>query len=532
MNEDLEDLTLMGDTKDILLNLESTNKTRFSKGISVLKEKYPCLIAADKSSTQDSRTHLFILAIHDDEKDKEKCNIYVTNFKRLHHINNPRTPEGQQKELDIVSVLSDYEYNVIKNLKDQKLSKKDAEDIGKMLFKTLIPNEIKTKLRNELKNESEKVEWWVWIYSDVDEFNPIWEWLYTSPKPPNNTKQSNVANQKTMDKNSSKWKEKISNFIKREPKPKNKLSKESKMEQPQENEKEEGFFWGDAFSIIRVPKNCDFEIERSESQINSVAILFDDDCKSARSDEKCLFDLCRHYSIDPSQYNFTSNSPNALPIMPFDYMHIAADIGIIEKNYVKFNQALSMAATSLSTNLNIFYNIWNAKKRDAEKQRSIHNIQLKVMDSIPAKTRIYTIFDVQEDFAALFAKCFYECSIEENDVAKAVKKAREEIKNGYLFSTTNSELEKALKDQNIRKLKEIFKSKHHITLSDPVIVENIAEENGIGMISANEKTYNVKKKDGKLTFYETGRNLSFNRFCRFAYAVYGNPFTAAIWARS
>lgn len=477
---------------------------------------YPCVAEAYDAyrHEHDSSVVLFILAAI------ESRDLFIFDFSRSDKY------EVKLTQNDLADLVY-FKENFTNNLNLQKPNLEEAEDIGKKLYRILIPDE----LDKEIQEKYDKVEWSAWIYCKNEEFNPIWEWLYITSKTSNNTETSDVASDKTPDKNSSSPKKKFG-LLKWHRNPKNKLSSYSPVEKPQENKKEEGFFWGDEFSIIRLSKNCNFEIERSESQINSVAILFDKDCKSARSDEKCLFDLCRRYSIDPSHYNFTSDSPNALPIVPFDYMHIAADIDIIKKNYDKFMQALTMAATSLSRNLNIFYNIWNAKKRNAEKQRSMHNIQLKVVDSIPAKTRIYTSFDVQKDFAALFAKCFYDCAVEENDVAKAIKKAREEIKDGYLFSTTNRELERALNDHNIRKLKEIFKSEHHITLSDPVIVKNIAEEHDIGRISDNEKTYNVKKKDGKLTIYETGRNLSFNRFCRFAYVVYGNPFTAAIWARS
>ena len=286
----------------------------------------------------------------------------------------------------------------------------------------------------------------------------------------------------------------------------------------------EGFFWGDKFSIIRLPIDGNFEIERSESQIKSVAILLDKTCDCAISDMKCLSNLCQH-PIQISNYHLKSLH-NKL-IGRRDYMHIAADIRLIEKNYDDIIQAVKIAA-SLSEKLFVFYNIWNE-----EEPRSMHDIRLKVVNSIPAKTRIYTSFDVPKYFATLFAKCFYDCVVEENDVAKAIKKAREEIKNGYLFSTTNGELEKDLNDRNIQEgSKEIFKQ--HIQLSNDLFVEDITEENDVWMLSdrKNGKTYRIKKKDGKLTIYETDRNVSSNRFWRFAYVVNGNPFTTATWVRS
>jgi hypothetical protein len=470
------------------------------------KEDYPCVGDAYNAymHKHDSSVVLFILAAI------ENHDLFIFDFSRQYEYEIKLT---QNDLADLVEFMEEF----TNNINVQKPNSEEAEDIGEKLYRILIPDELDDMIRKKY----DKDEWSAWIYSKDKKYNHIWEWLYITSKTSNNTETSEVASHKTPDpdKNSSSTKKKLG-FRNSE----KELSSDSPVEKPKENEKQKGFFLGDVFSIIRLPKeNCNFEIKRSESRINSVAILLDKSCECALSDKKCLVKLCGK-SIKLSPYNLKSLHNAHIGL--FDYMHIAAGIKLIKKNKVEIIQAVKKAA-SLNDHLFIFYNIWKDKEKC-----SMHNILLDVVNLNPDKAVIYTSLDVQKDFATLFAKCFYDCVLEENDVAKAVKKAREEIRNGYLFSTPNGELERALKDHNIGKLKEKFKSEHNITLSDSVIVENIAEENDIGRISDNEKTYRVKKKDGKLTIYETDRNLSLNRFWRLAYVVNANPFTAATWVRS
>lgn len=73
----------------------------------------------------------------------------------------------------------------------------DIKKSGGNIYHDLIPE----KLRNKLVKRSSKQ--WVWIYCDSEKYNPIWEWLYTS-------------------------------------------------------QNSEGFFWGDKYSIIRLPEKCEF----------------------------------------------------------------------------------------------------------------------------------------------------------------------------------------------------------------------------------------------------------------------------------
>jgi hypothetical protein len=446
--------------------LEQTSDRLKPEEFEEFKKKNPDVEAIRQAFIANDSTILFIAVIK----------------KRLHKIyyftkKNPTQPIIKEIEgTTTLSTINDLLGDIVEKLKNPSLKESDIETLGTRLWRELNKSHkesdmetLETEFSQHLLNNKDVLSaacgemCEVWIYCQNKILEPVWDWVFLEKKKA---------------------------------------------------------FWGDKFSIVRLPKNSNFEIERSESQINSVAILLDKTCDYAISDMECLSNLCQHPISD---YNLGSLQNEYMG--PVDYMHIAGDIKKIKENYDDIIEAVKIAA-SLSKELFIFYNIWND-----EKQHSMHNIQLEVVDSIPAKTRIYTSFDVSKEFATLFAKCFYDCVVEENDVAKAIKKAREEIKNGYLFSTTNGELERDLNDRNIQEgSKEIFRHQK-IELSGSV---TIAEENGIWMLSdrKNEKTYCIKKKGGKLTIYETDRNLGFNRFWRFAYVLDGNPFTAATWVRS
>jgi hypothetical protein len=209
-------------------------------------------------------------------KEKGKLNIY-------------EKCEDIDRNKKIVNVLSEYKNQVIMNLKDQNLSKAEAEKIGKELFNTLIPSEIITRLRNKLKNKSSKVEWWVWIYCDFDDFNPLWEWLYTAPSNDTAPKTSNVATQKNADENSSCLKKVFSRLLEWLQNRENKLSPESRVQHTQDK-KENGFFWGDRFFLVRVPKN--YKFQELEFGIENVGILKDTGCHYACRDREHLENLC------------------------------------------------------------------------------------------------------------------------------------------------------------------------------------------------------------------------------------------------
>jgi hypothetical protein len=415
MNVGSEDLTLGDIDQDI--SLKESNKNIFNARIDSFGKEYKCLIAARKAYTQDSRPHLFILAIHDDKEkckieDKEKCEIYVITFNPPDwiYINDTETIEGQMKDTEIKEVLSKYKNKVMKNLRDHALSKKDAEDIGKTLFETLIPDKIKTELQNELKNESEKVERWVWIYSDDDVFNPIWEWLYTSPKPPNNTKKSNVANQKPLDKNSSSWLRNPFRSKKRALKTKNKLLQESTMRQVKENNKEDGFFWGDRFFLCRVSKKDEFK--KLPFNINKVAdIVINKNCSSYAYD----YSLKLHEilsTVVPKRLKLQDLlSSNTNQLHPQVYLGV--DVSDIHEG-TEIHQLNSIF---------LFLNVFSSKKTDLTS-----NHRSKLINRISAKTMMYPSFIIPKSFANTFLIPFCNCIITEKNVVKAATKTREIIR--------------------------------------------------------------------------------------------------------
>jgi hypothetical protein len=413
------------------------NKRDFEEAMEVYGKKYPCLVAARNAYTHDPRPHLFILAIPDDEEDEEdekkcnmdekKCNIYVINFELLRFIPLKKIKKNflKESETDVVKeiaieqVLTDYD-KVMKNLKGKKLSKKDAEDMGKTLFKTLIPDKIKTELQDELKNESKKVEWWVWIYSDVEcVFNPIWEWLYTSPKPPkppNNAKQSNVANHETTGKNSSSLLKNLFRSKKREPKTKKKLLKESTMRQVKENNKEDGFFWGDRFFLSRVHEKDDFK--KLSFNIHKVAnILLTPNClKYAEGYSSCL-----KSRISAMGRNIDIKK-NPDELKNFDHIYVGADASFSDiEDAVDKSPSLKNALVNPNF---VFLNIFTSGKINTP------NLRSKLITLIPAKTRICPSFSIPpEDCAAQkFINSFSESVIDEKNVVKAATKAREKIR--------------------------------------------------------------------------------------------------------
>jgi hypothetical protein len=460
----------------------------------ILRDDFPCIDSAVKASKNGFPILLFILAIKEKKKGY-RFYIFSSVLSKLYYVTD------KDIEMKMAKKLSQYKNEVIKDLRDRKQIKKKVVDIGKILFDEFIPEEIKYMLRNKLKQESDKLEWGVWIYSDVDDFNPIWEWLYTSQKP------STVANQKGTKKISLRS---ITEYFHK---------------QESENNEENGFFWGDKFFLSRVPRK--YEFHELKFKIKNLAMLQHRACAYSGRDMSCLSNSC---SISPNtiELNEWDKLKN---LNDYDCIHVAAHRKTFKKSgykdfvegaleYSGNNNPLDDSGTKKPYFL--FLNICECNS----------DIRLKFIDIISPKTWIDTSLGVKKNFVSTckFSKYFYnEFCGEGKNVAEAATKAREKIKNGYLFCRLdiNKELELDLNSETITdRLKSVFKD-NGIILSKKAYCET--EKNNSWKIIDIKEIYIITKENNKIIIYKSqnGGDLC-NGFWRFAYIVNGNPYTKVI----
>jgi hypothetical protein len=148
--------------------------------------------------------NLFVFVINNSSSDDQlpKCHIYDFDTLELHH--DLVKPENLEMEDDFDKLYTS------KRKKSCEIG--DIKKSGGNIYHELIPE----KLRNKLVKRSSKQ--WVWIYCDSEQYNPIWEWLYTG-------------------------------------------------------QNSEGFFWGDKYSIIRLPKKCEFIYDKLKGYKDSKKIF-------------------------------------------------------------------------------------------------------------------------------------------------------------------------------------------------------------------------------------------------------------------
>lgn len=353
------------------------------------------------------RRHSYIV-----RKEKGKLNIY-------------EKCEDKDRNKKIVNVLSEYKNQVIMNLKDQNLSKAEAEKIGMELFNTLIPSEIITRLRNKLKNKSSKVEWWVWIYCDFDDFNPLWEWLYTASSNDTAPETSNVEHQKNQDENTPHSRKSPSNFSKKVQNWKNKFSQRFKRQPPIENNEEDGFFWGDRFFLARVvPGECEIQ-EESVFEIDKVAVLRQKSgCIYSKANATYIDNLCIRKSkeiIDISLNDYKALSELVNNSDRVDYiLHVAAGKRFIRSDRV--HPVLDILTKLNKKPLLLFLNICECDP----------TVRSEFINSIPTKTWIDTSSGVAENIVSSckFAEFFYEEFFDKGkNVVVAATEARKGIRD-------------------------------------------------------------------------------------------------------
>ena len=189
----------------------------------------------------------------------------------------------------------------------------------------------------------------------------------------------------------------------------------------------EGFFWGDNFSIVRLPEDCKFE--EYDLQLTNTTILKDEGCY-ARNDLSCLNKLSG--AVTPLKL-YDLEDP--MTLNSFDSIHVAANRKPFEKHIKNAIETALAIETSLFSSKFLFLNICKSDE-DSNTQElykeylSAQDILLKLKKLNVATAWIHTGFDVPDSFAHLFAKCFYdEFRNMKKNVPEAVKNAREKIKS-------------------------------------------------------------------------------------------------------
>jgi hypothetical protein len=319
-----------------------------------------------------------------------------------------------------------YYNDLIKDLKKHKLTNKNVAKSGGYLFKKLIPDVISGRLQNKLAEGPDKVKWWVWIYCNDPEFNPLWEWLYTSPSNNAAPETSNVENYKTTDKKSphsrkssshpSKWA--CFNKI---------LQKFIRRQQSIENNEDDGFFWGDNFFLFRVvPGECEIQ-EESVFEIDKVAVLRQKlGCIYSDANATYLENLCTNKSKMICDIFLEDHNALETELVkksdPVDYiLHVAA-----RKNYITRSDSF-MPVLNILKKLNkepvlLFLNICECNS----------TVRSNFINSIPTKTWIDTSSAVAMNniSSCKFAEFFYEEFFDnEKNVVVAATEARKGIRD-------------------------------------------------------------------------------------------------------
>lgn len=342
---------------------------------------------------------LFICAFLDEKK---KICLHILNWKDSKTPCLVKVANENEKKIkeEIKRVRTTLETELKSNSGDEKIIQ-----TGKSLFEKLVSKKQNGIIINELK----KNKWGMWIYCD-DVFDPIWEWLYVTSKTSSNSETPDVTIRKTRDKNSSR----VSRFFKGGQNW-NKLSK-SNVEQPQKNSKEEGFFWGDKFSIIRIAENSEFE--DSSFQINNVGFLGDENCEAptAVRDHSCLNTKGVYSSY------ITSDNPRILNDYDCIYVVATAEAEAeAEANTRHGEIERTIGGQNINKKNFLFLNILTRNSY------TVCSLQSKLMRLIPAKTCIYTSLNVSVDFTPKFTDCFFECVCGGKNVAEVATEAREKI---------------------------------------------------------------------------------------------------------
>jgi hypothetical protein len=269
-------------------------------------------------------------------------------------------------------VSNDFEKEILYHIKNE--NKEGIITMGEKLRDALIPEEITTMLKEELKNDPDKIKN-VWIFEE-NNIDHLWEWIY--------------------------WEEK-------------------------------NFFWGDNFHIVRIPEN--YKFTNPNFQINNATILSDANCRCADDDKDILHNKlgsieeigllktkrykklgkpnCIHIVVNIETFDKEKGLYNALRNV-FKKTKLSNLQGVKKPNFLFLN---IRAPTSEEQHL-----------KPDEIDKIIHEIR-KIFDS-PAETWIDTNLPLPDSPTPQFAEYFYEMFLKNKDnvnVVEAVAKAREEI---------------------------------------------------------------------------------------------------------
>jgi hypothetical protein len=291
------------------------------------------------------------------EKDKDLKILYIFVSQDLTctiYLNN-------RKRLRIIS-RNQYQPLIEKHMEilyNDTTAEEQIEDLGSKFYEAFIPDD---EIRAELEGANIN---WVWIDCRQEEIYPFWEWLHTNKK---------------------------------------------------ENKK--GYFWGDEYNIIRLPKNCEFQNSNSPYQIKSIAMISDYDCSCITEDEECIRELPEMFPIGFNEIKNESEKLNA-----YDCIHLVGSGAVVTKDL------LSPCADALSLNLKFLF--LNIRAPNDNHSTANHDliVKLKKLFTRSAEIWIDTSWDLPDEPAPHFVKYFYgkELWVNEKNVASIATKTRKKI---------------------------------------------------------------------------------------------------------
>jgi hypothetical protein len=238
-------------------------------------------------------------------------------------------------------------------------AEEQIEGLGGKFHEAFIPD---AEIRAELEGANIN---WVWIDCRQEEINPFWEWLHTNKK-----------------------------------------------------ENKRGYFWGDEYIIIRLPKNCEFDNSNYPYQIKSIAMISDYGCSCITEDDECFRDLPNVSSI-----MFEDIKNESVNLNDYDCIHLVGSGAVVTEDL------LSPCARALS-NCNLKFLFLNIRAPNDNHSTPNHDliVRLKELFTRSAEIWIDTSWDLPDERAPHFVKYFYnEPWDNEKNVASVATKARKKI---------------------------------------------------------------------------------------------------------
>jgi hypothetical protein len=403
-------------------------------------------------------TQLFIFVESESDASKPKIYVYYTKNKYPSLYKNKKEAEtfveecAQSKEIHkpAISDFKKYLSENINRIKERQVIKK-----GKEFYDDLIPNNIQTKLNEELQSDNAKKYSFsmgnVPINDDdtklkqflIDKCKIDWVKDAEIRKSKDGKIISAFKDEYSAEIMIDEGKEKVSI----EPSKNNKIlicCKDedidyvwewifwSDIPRFQMGKKGKSFFWGDRFHIGRIPKN--YKFENSEFQINTFTFLLDGYCRAAcqncKKSKKSLKELLEDEDIANCNEIRFRTPENFGALKASDCIYVGACKETIKKNIVyetKFLEALKLKPKFL------FLNMFTKDKESS----STHAPLSKAIKLVPPTTWIDNslneCLNLPNDFALVFAEYFYEMlkeSLKNNkeiQIVEIIAKTREKI---------------------------------------------------------------------------------------------------------